>query len=250
MDPDERVQRSTMVAGWQVRRTSDGERRRGQELLDRQAIAQFPQGGFEDPAGLGLLDELYQRLDVIGKPHGPVHDLSPLVPSRARRARTRPADTPPVKGTGGRRECIVPCRRTHCSNLLIWQVMGASDPLLMSERVAANRTGVADMPGQNEAWASLTAWSSARGNGAAATAERCPGHEGVPPPGPDPSQPDLRRADQLCVVSAVSPISCTRRAVGAGRGSLGQAGGGRRRGTGTSRRRWSRRVIIEQGSSP
>ena len=27
-------------------------------------------------------------------------------------------------GTGGR-ECIVPCRRTHCSNLVIWQVMGA-----------------------------------------------------------------------------------------------------------------------------
>src|SRR2546425_13036488 len=122
MDPDERVQRPTMVAGWQVRRTSDGERRRGQELLDRQAIAQFPQGGFEDPAGLGLLDELYQRLDVIGKPHGPVHDLSPLVPSRARRARTRTADTPPVKGTGGRRECIAPCRWTHCSNLVIWQV--------------------------------------------------------------------------------------------------------------------------------
>src|SRR3989442_92494 len=120
----------------------------------------------------------------------------------------------------------------------------------MSKRVAANRTGVADMPGQNEPWASLRAWSSARGNGAAATAERCPGYEGVPPPGPDPSQPDLRRADQLCVVSAGSPISCTRRAVGAGRGSLGQAGGGRRRGTGTSRRRWGGGVIIEQGSSP
>jgi len=28
------------------------------------------------------------------------------------------------------------------------------------------------MPGQNEAWASLRAWSSARGNDAAATAER------------------------------------------------------------------------------
>src|SRR2546430_11724483 len=51
---------------------------------------------------------------------------------------------------------------------------GCEDPLLMSKGVAANRTGVADMPGQNEPWASLRAWPSARGNGAAATAERCP----------------------------------------------------------------------------
>src|SRR5881296_3066592 len=43
---------------------------------------------------------------------------------------------------------------------------GCEDPLLMSKGVAANRTGVADMPGQNEPWASLRAWSSARGNGA------------------------------------------------------------------------------------
>jgi putative ABC transport system substrate-binding protein len=27
----------------------------------------------QDPAGVGLLDELHQRLDVIGKPYGPVH---------------------------------------------------------------------------------------------------------------------------------------------------------------------------------
>src|SRR5262250_2769002 len=35
---------------------------------------------------LGLLDELHQRFDVVGKPYGPVHDLSPLGPRRARRA--------------------------------------------------------------------------------------------------------------------------------------------------------------------
>src|SRR5947199_1138546 len=37
---------------------------------------------------------------------------------------------------------------------------GCEDPLLMSKGVAANRTGVADMPGQNEPWASLgsTLW--------------------------------------------------------------------------------------------
>ena len=86
MKPDERVQRSAVVAGRQVRGTSDRERRRGQELLDRQAIAQLAEGGLEDPAGVGLLDELHQRLDVIGKPDGPVHDLSPFVPLRGRAA--------------------------------------------------------------------------------------------------------------------------------------------------------------------
>src|SRR6059036_438794 len=90
MKPDERVQRPAMVAGRQVRGTSDRERRRGQELLDRQAFAQLAQGGFEDPAGVGLLNELHQRLDVIGKPYGPVHDLSPLVPLSFRRERVVP----------------------------------------------------------------------------------------------------------------------------------------------------------------
>ena len=80
MKPDERMQRPAMMPGRQVRGTSDRERRRGQELLDRHAIAQLAQGGFEDLAGVGLLDELHQGLDVIGKPYGPVHDLSPLVP--------------------------------------------------------------------------------------------------------------------------------------------------------------------------
>src|SRR5438034_9181936 len=65
-----------MVAGWQVGGTSDRQCGRGQELLDRQAVAQLAQGGLEDLAGVGLLDELHQRLDVIGKPDGPVHDLS------------------------------------------------------------------------------------------------------------------------------------------------------------------------------
>ena len=78
--PDERVQRPAVVAGRQVRGAGDRERRRGQDLLDRQAVAQLVQGGLEDPAGVGLLDELHQRLDVIGEPDGPVHDLSPLVP--------------------------------------------------------------------------------------------------------------------------------------------------------------------------
>jgi hypothetical protein len=86
MKPDERVQRPAMMAGRQVRGTSDRERRRGQELLDRHTIAQLAQGGFEDPAGVGLLDELHQRLHVIGKLYGPVHDLSPLVPGPERDA--------------------------------------------------------------------------------------------------------------------------------------------------------------------
>src|SRR5439155_7362145 len=90
MKPDERVQRPAMVAGRQVRGTSDRERRRGQELLDREAFAQLAQGGFEDPAGVGLLDELHQRLDVIGKPYGPVHDLSPLGPLSFPRERVSP----------------------------------------------------------------------------------------------------------------------------------------------------------------
>src|SRR5438445_9385378 len=90
MDSDERMQRPAMVAGRQVRGTSDRERRRGQELLDRQAFAQLAQGGFEDPAGVGLLNELHQRLDVIGKPYGPVHDLSPFVPLSFRRERVGP----------------------------------------------------------------------------------------------------------------------------------------------------------------
>src|SRR5437773_6909446 len=90
MEADERVQRPAMVAGRQVRGTGDRERRRGQELLDRQAIAQLAQGGFEDPAGVGLLDELHQRLDVIGKPYGPVHDLSPPVPLSFPRERVSP----------------------------------------------------------------------------------------------------------------------------------------------------------------
>src|SRR5262245_42951492 len=79
MDPDERVQRPAMVAGRQVRGTSNRERRRGQDFLDRQAIAQLAKRGFEDPAGVGLLDELQQPLDVIAKPYGPMHGLSPLV---------------------------------------------------------------------------------------------------------------------------------------------------------------------------
>jgi hypothetical protein len=83
MKPDERVQRPAMMAGWQVRGTSDRECRRGQELLDRQAIAQLTQGGFEDPAWVGLLDELHHRLDVIGKPYGRMHGLSSRSISRA-----------------------------------------------------------------------------------------------------------------------------------------------------------------------
>src|SRR5439155_27044952 len=37
-----------------------------------------------------LLDELHQRLDVIGKPYGPVHGLSPLVPLSFPRERVSP----------------------------------------------------------------------------------------------------------------------------------------------------------------
>src|SRR5438046_7971721 len=94
MKADERVQRPAMVAGRQVRGTSDRERRRGQEPLHRQAIAQLAQGGFEDPAGVGLLDELHQRLDGIGKPYGPVHDLSPPVPLSVPRKRVSPESYP------------------------------------------------------------------------------------------------------------------------------------------------------------
>jgi hypothetical protein len=79
MKADERVQRAAVVPGRQVRGARDRERRRGQELLDRQAFAELAQGGFKDLAGVGLLDELHQQLDVIGEPDGPVHDLSPLI---------------------------------------------------------------------------------------------------------------------------------------------------------------------------
>src|SRR5438309_9606400 len=101
MKPDERMQRAAMVAGRQVRGTSDRERRGGQELLDRQALAQLAQGGFEDPAGVGLLNELHQRLDVIGKPYGPVHDLSPLVPLSFRRERVVPESYRVVGSSAG-----------------------------------------------------------------------------------------------------------------------------------------------------
>jgi hypothetical protein len=80
MNPDERVQRPAVMAGRQVRGTSDRERRRGQELLDRQAVAQLGQGGFEDPLGSVSSMNCTSGSMSSDKPDGPVHDLSPLVP--------------------------------------------------------------------------------------------------------------------------------------------------------------------------
>src|SRR3989442_8950189 len=79
----------------------------------------------------------------------------------------------------------------------------------------------------------LARWS-ARGNGAAASAERWPGLRSrgtaATRSRPWPARP--RRGDPSCEVWAGAPSSCTRRAGGARPGSRGRAGDGRRRGTG------------------
>ena len=89
--------------------------------------------------------------------------------------------------------------------------------------------------GRPTPWAGGRAWSSGRGTVAAASAGRCRAPRSRGPffqPRPHPGQRRPRRAGRYGAASAGSPSSCTRRAAGAGRGSRGRAGGGRRRGTG------------------
>src|SRR5262245_28070832 len=76
MNSDQRVKGPTVMTGWQVRGPRDGERGGGQELLDREPTAQPGRGLLENPAGVGVLDELHQGLDLVGKAHRLVHDRS------------------------------------------------------------------------------------------------------------------------------------------------------------------------------
>src|SRR5438034_3017825 len=154
MEADERVQRPAMVTGRQVRGTGDRERRRGQELLDRQAIAQLAQGGFEHPAGIGLLDELHQRLDVIGKPDGPVHDLSSrsiestsrlTTETPPRRRRPGPQRTawlnPTVKPAPAQQPCRDPPPRAFLLCVSKYLIFSAAAPTVRAMASRSRRIG-------------------------------------------------------------------------------------------------------------
>ena len=58
------------------------------------------------------------------------------------------------------------------------------------------RAVISALTGGGPRWTGRTAQSSTRGSGGAATAARCRGHdhERLPPPGPDPGQPDPQEA--------------------------------------------------------